>query len=235
MTPLAHRDRALSAAARRCARAGAGRARSISFSAPARGSGCSSRASSRSSSGSCSGCSPYAYPRAAFELERATERFREFREQPTAEPRPDARSQGSAPRRSPNERLQQLYHPWTSYVDRAAVRARERRHRGRQRSPGAGAAARRSRSGSCSATCSASRSASLGASWLVTRRAADGCARRSGGPRCSAAARSPASGSPSRCSIATLAFDGAQLDEAKAGVLASGARRGLGHVAPVPR
>ena len=43
------------------------------------------------------------------------ERFREFREQPT----PDlARSAGVDLRRavSPNERLQALYHPWTSYV-----------------------------------------------------------------------------------------------------------------------
>jgi len=48
-------------------------------------------------------------------LERATERFREFREQPTAEL---ARSAGAQLRAatSVNERLQQLFHPWTSYV-----------------------------------------------------------------------------------------------------------------------
>jgi Na+/H+ antiporter NhaA len=57
----------------------------------------------------------YAYPAARSELERATERFREFREQPTPEL---ARSVGMDLRAavSPNERLQQLYHPWTSYV-----------------------------------------------------------------------------------------------------------------------
>jgi Na+/H+ antiporter NhaA len=48
-------------------------------------------------------------------LERATERFREFREQPTAElarrARVELRSATPA-----NERLQQLFHPWTSYV-----------------------------------------------------------------------------------------------------------------------
>ena len=57
----------------------------------------------------------YATPPERSELERATERFREFREQPT----PDlARSAGVDLRRavSPNERLQALYHPWTSYV-----------------------------------------------------------------------------------------------------------------------
>ena len=57
----------------------------------------------------------YAYPAARSELERATERFREFREQPTPEL---ARSVGVRLRAavSPNERLQQLYHPWTSYL-----------------------------------------------------------------------------------------------------------------------
>jgi Na+/H+ antiporter NhaA len=57
----------------------------------------------------------YAYPAARSELERATERFREFREQPTPQL---ARSVGEGLRAalSPNERLQQLYHPWTSYA-----------------------------------------------------------------------------------------------------------------------
>ena len=57
----------------------------------------------------------YAYPAARSDLERATERFREFREQPTPEL---ARSVGVGLRAavSPNERLQQLYHPWTSYL-----------------------------------------------------------------------------------------------------------------------
>ncbi len=57
----------------------------------------------------------YAYPAARSELERATERFRLFREQPTPEL---ARSAGEGLRSavSPNERLLQLFHPWTSYV-----------------------------------------------------------------------------------------------------------------------
>ena len=57
----------------------------------------------------------YAYPAPRSSLERATERFREFREQPTADL---ARVAGVELRSatSPNERLQQLYHPWTSYV-----------------------------------------------------------------------------------------------------------------------
>ncbi len=57
----------------------------------------------------------YAYPADRSDLERVTERFREFREQPTQEL---ARSAGVELRAavSPNERLQQLYHPWTSYL-----------------------------------------------------------------------------------------------------------------------
>jgi Na+/H+ antiporter NhaA len=57
----------------------------------------------------------YAYPAARSDLERASERFRAFREQPTPEL---ARSAGVELRAavSPNERLQQLYHPWTSYL-----------------------------------------------------------------------------------------------------------------------
>jgi Na+/H+ antiporter NhaA len=57
----------------------------------------------------------YAYPAARSDLERATERFRLFREQPTPELARSARA-GLESAISPNERLQQLYHPWTSYV-----------------------------------------------------------------------------------------------------------------------
>jgi Na+/H+ antiporter NhaA len=57
----------------------------------------------------------YASPAARTDLERASDLFRSFREQPTPEL---ARSAGIglASALSPNERLQQLYHPWTSYV-----------------------------------------------------------------------------------------------------------------------
>ncbi len=57
----------------------------------------------------------YAYPAPRSDLERATERFREFREQPTADL---ARAAGMEIRAatSVNERLQQVFHPWTSYV-----------------------------------------------------------------------------------------------------------------------
>jgi Na+/H+ antiporter NhaA len=57
----------------------------------------------------------FAYPATRSDLEVATERFLRFREQPTAEL---ARSVGAGLRQalSPNDRLQQLFHPWTSYV-----------------------------------------------------------------------------------------------------------------------
>jgi Na+/H+ antiporter NhaA len=57
----------------------------------------------------------YAYPAARGDLERATDLFRLFREQPTPELERDARA-GLRSAISANERLQQLYHPWTSYV-----------------------------------------------------------------------------------------------------------------------
>jgi Na+/H+ antiporter NhaA len=61
------------------------------------------------------GVLPFARPAPRSTLERATERFREFREQPTAEL---ARTAGAQLRAAtpPNERLQQLFHPWTSYA-----------------------------------------------------------------------------------------------------------------------
>ena len=57
----------------------------------------------------------YAAPAARSDLERATDLFKLFREQPTSELAREARL-GLESAVSPNERLQQLWHPWTSYV-----------------------------------------------------------------------------------------------------------------------
>jgi Na+/H+ antiporter NhaA len=57
----------------------------------------------------------YAHPTPRSSLERATERFREFREQPTAELARAARVELKSAT-SVNERLQHLFHPWTSYA-----------------------------------------------------------------------------------------------------------------------
>jgi Na+/H+ antiporter NhaA len=57
----------------------------------------------------------YAYPASREDLERASDLFREFREQPTPELAASARA-GLDSAVSANERLQQRLHPWTSYV-----------------------------------------------------------------------------------------------------------------------
>jgi Na+/H+ antiporter NhaA len=57
----------------------------------------------------------YAYPAPRASLEQASDAFRLFREQPTAELAQSAR-QVVRTAVSPNDRLAQLFHPWTSYV-----------------------------------------------------------------------------------------------------------------------
>ncbi len=57
----------------------------------------------------------YASAPARGDLERATDLFRLFREQPTPELAQSVR-EGVRTAISPNERLQQLYHPWSSYL-----------------------------------------------------------------------------------------------------------------------
>jgi Na+/H+ antiporter NhaA/protein-disulfide isomerase len=61
------------------------------------------------------GLMTFATPSARVDLERATDLFRLFREQPTPALARSA-TIGLQAAVSPNERLQQLYHPWTSYV-----------------------------------------------------------------------------------------------------------------------
>ena len=76
----------------------------------------SSRASTRSSSGSRSGCSTFAYPAGA---RRPRAGDRPVPAVPRAADRragPLGAGRASRAAISPNERLQQLYHPWTSYV-----------------------------------------------------------------------------------------------------------------------
>ncbi len=61
------------------------------------------------------GLMTWAAPAARTDLERASDLFRRFREQPTPELARTART-GLATAISPNERLQELWHPWTSFV-----------------------------------------------------------------------------------------------------------------------
>ncbi|MFF0050760.1 Na+/H+ antiporter NhaA [Streptomyces sp. NPDC005498] len=57
----------------------------------------------------------YAYPAGRSDLSRATELFRDFRQQPTPEMERSVRL-GIASVISPNDRLQRLFHPWASFV-----------------------------------------------------------------------------------------------------------------------
>ena len=57
----------------------------------------------------------YARPASRDDLEQATDLFRLFREQPTAE-LAQAAQEGVRTAISPNDRLQQIFHPWSSYV-----------------------------------------------------------------------------------------------------------------------
>ena len=193
-----------------------------------------SRASSRSSSGSRWACSPTPTRRRASDLERATERFREFREQPTAEL---ARGRGPELRSaiSPNERLQQLFHPWTSYVIVPLFALAN-----------AGIAIDGDflgRAFTSPITLGILFGYVVGKPVGIVGRlvaasrgsAAAGCARRSAGRPSPAAAPSPGSASPSSLLIATLAFDGRRLEEAKLGILSAAVAAALDHLAAVPR
>jgi Na+/H+ antiporter NhaA len=66
-------------------------------------------------SGLVLGLLTYAYPASRSALEEASEAFRSFREQPTAELAASAREVVRTAI-SPNDRLAQLFHPWSSYL-----------------------------------------------------------------------------------------------------------------------
>jgi Na+/H+ antiporter NhaA len=61
------------------------------------------------------GLMTYAYSATRASLEQASEAFRQFREQPTAELAQSARDEVRTAI-SPNDRLAQIFHPWTSYL-----------------------------------------------------------------------------------------------------------------------
>jgi len=166
------------------------------------------------------GVLPYAYPAGRTALERATERFREFREQPTAGLAQSAVAQLRAAT-PPNERLQQLYHPWTSYVvvplfalaNAGIVIDGDLLGRA-VRSP--------ITLGILFGYLLGKPAGIFGATWIVTRlsrgrlRPPVGWAAVLGGGTIAGI------GFTVSLLVATIAFQGGQLDEAKAGVLASG-------------
>jgi Na+/H+ antiporter NhaA len=164
------------------------------------------------------GLSTAAYPAARDELEQATSLVRLFREQPTAELARDARA-GVESAVSPNDRMQLALHPWTSYV---VVPLFALANAG---IPLSGDVL--SRAGSSPVTIGilvayvvGKPAGILASSWLITtlrpgrRRLPAGWTVLAGG------GATAGIGFTVSLLIASLAFDGARLQEAKIGILA---------------
>src|SRR6266480_273215 len=161
----------------------------------------------------------YAIPAERSSLERATERFREFREQPTAEL---ARSVGAQLRSatSINERLQQLYHPWTSY---AIVPLFALANTGIAVNGALLARAFTSpiTLGILLGYVLGKPAGILGGSWLVTRLSGGRLRPPVGWAAVSGAGTIAGVGFTVALLVATLAFDGLRLEEAKVGILSA--------------
>ena len=161
----------------------------------------------------------YAFPVPRSNLERATERFREFREQPTAELARAARVELRAAT-SPNERLQQLLHPWTSYV---IVPLFALANAGIAINGGLLA-----RAFSSSITLGilfgyvvGKPVGILGGSWLVTRLSGGRLRPPVGWVAVAGGGTIAGVGFTIALLVATLAFDGRQLEDAKVGILSA--------------
>jgi Na+/H+ antiporter NhaA len=158
----------------------------------------------------------YAYPAMRIDLERATDLFRSFREQPTPELARTAR-QGVESAISPNERLAQLYHPWTSYV---IVPLFALANAGIQINGSFLTSAFTSRItlGIVLAYVVGKPVGILAASWLATRR---GIRLPIGWGALAGGAIVAGVGFTVSLLIATLAFDGTELEQAKLGILSA--------------
>jgi Na+/H+ antiporter NhaA len=163
------------------------------------------------------GLLPFAYPPERSSLERATERFREFREQPTAElARTAAAELRSATSR--NERLQQLWHPWTSY---GIVPLFALANVGITINGGVLASAFNSpiTLGILLGYVIGKPVGILGGTWLVTRLSRGRLKPPVGWAAVAGGGTIAGVGFTVSLLIATLAFDGQQLDDAKLGIL----------------
>jgi Na+/H+ antiporter NhaA len=165
------------------------------------------------------GVLPFAYPTPRSNLERATQRFREFREQPTAEL---ARSAGAELRAATsfNERLQQLYHPWTSYGIVplfALANAGIRIHGGFL----ADAFTSRITLGILAGYVVGKPIGIAGGTWLATRLSGGRLQPPVGWASVAGAGTIAGIGFTVSLLVATLAFDGVQLEQAKLGILSS--------------
>ena len=161
----------------------------------------------------------YAYPAARSDLERAGERFREFREQPTPELERSARDELRSAI-SPNERLQLLYHPWTSYV---IVPLFALANAGIAIDGGFLERAFSSpiTLGILFGYVAGKPLGILGASWLVARLSRERLRPPVGWAAVAGGGTIAGIGFTVSLLVATLAFDGPQLEEAKLGILSA--------------
>jgi Na+/H+ antiporter NhaA len=160
-----------------------------------------------------------AYPPTRDDLERSTELTRSFREQPTPELAYSARASLTAAI-SPNERLQYRLHPWTS---RVIVPLFALANAGIHVDGSVLSAAVRSPVtwGILTAYVVGKPLGIMGAAWLATRPALGGARLTVTFPALAGAAASAGVGFTISLLVATLAFHGPLLEQAKIGVLAT--------------
>ncbi|MEV0269156.1 Na+/H+ antiporter NhaA [Hamadaea sp. NPDC050747] len=170
--------------------------------------------------GLVAGLVTYAYPAPRSELERATDLFRTFREEPTAELEREARA-GLRLAVSPNERLQALYLPWTSYLivplfalANAGIKI-DGEFLGR-------AVTSPITLGIAAGFVIGKPVGIIGGSWLVTRLSKGRLRPPVGWAAVGGAGTIAGIGFTVSLLVATLAFTGDQLEEAKLGVLVAG-------------
>ncbi|MEY9911182.1 Na+/H+ antiporter NhaA [Catenulispora sp. MAP12-49] len=159
----------------------------------------------------------FAHPAARDDLQQASERFRSFREQPTAELAQSARL-GVSAAISPNERLQSWYHPWTSYaivplfaLANTGIPIDARFLADAYTSP--------ITLGILIAYVVGKPAGTLGAAWLLTRASRSRVRLPVGWAGAAGAGAAAGIGFTVSLLIATLAFHGVQLEQAKLGVL----------------
>ncbi|MGA2825355.1 MAG: Na+/H+ antiporter NhaA [Streptosporangiaceae bacterium] len=153
------------------------------------------------------------------DLEQATDLFRLFREQPTAELAQAAKG-GVRTAISPNDRLQQIFHPWSSYV---IVPLFALANAGVTISGGFLARAYSSpiTLGILVGYVAGKPAGTVGAAWLVTRLSRGRIRPPIGWAAVAGAGAIAGIGFTVSLLIASLAFHGTELQEAKAGVLSA--------------
>jgi Na+/H+ antiporter NhaA len=170
-------------------------------------------------SGLAMGLLTYARPAERRDLEHASRLFRRFREQPTPELERTVR-RGIASTLSPNERLQQMFHPWTSYVivplfalANAGITISGSRLAHAFTSP--------ITLGILLGYVLGKPLGIIGATWLTTRASRGRLHPPVGWGAITAGGTLAGVGFTVSLLIAALAFDGARLEEAKVGILAA--------------